>query len=106
MQPQLLASSTRQHPGLGGGHRPEAAVSAIVVGSHIEEGFSRWWILGIVMPLCAGSGRRRLNAGTRAEVDEGTGLPQTADAPANHAVGKSSGDGVPSQPRSGGSILD
>src|SRR2546426_6576794 len=33
------------------------------------------------MPLRVRGGRRRLNAGNRAEVDEVTGLPQAADVP-------------------------
>src|SRR2546426_9397500 len=85
MRPELLAPSPRHDPGLAGGYRPVPAVPAVVVGSHIEECFSRRWILGILMPLRARSGRRRLNAGNRAEVDEVTGLPQAADAPANRS---------------------
>src|SRR2546426_2581089 len=79
--------------------------SAIIVGSHVEECLAYGRGLGIFMPLRVRGGRRRLNAGNRAEVDEVTGLPQAADAPPNHAVSKSSGDGCPPEARSGSTVL-
>src|SRR2546426_11008756 len=57
------------------------------------------------MPLRVRGGRRRLNAGNRAEGDEVTGLPQAADVPPNHAVSKSSGGGCPPEARSGSTVL-
>src|SRR6266571_3991138 len=104
--PQLLTPSAGRHPGLRGGFRPEAAVPAIVIGSHVEERFSRGWELGVLMPLSIRGGGLRLNADDRSEINEVTGFPDAADAPANHAVGERSGYGIPLDKRPAGATLN